>query len=275
MSAKTSVIIASYNAARHLPMAITSVLGQTCSDWEMIVVNDGSTDGTAGVLDALDDPRIRVIHQTNAGVSAARNAGLEAARSKYVTFLDADDTLPPGALAVRVRFLDAHPEIDIVNGSVLITSSGRTLRRYVPDMTTGPMADRLARLDEGVFFGPFFMLRRSRIGLHRFPVGVTHCEDLIFFLTLAATTGLRYGAVKDIIYEYHVNPGSAMSNLDGIEAGYLEFLRIAATLPGIGQAARDHQLRRVRRILFRSWLRRGRPFRALGAALKVATAGSA
>lgn len=192
-----------------------------------------------------------------------------------MTFLDADDTLPPEALDLRARFLDAHPEIDIVNGGVLVTSAGRTVRCYRPDMTPGPMVDRLARLEEGVFFGPFYMLRRDCLGQHRFPVGVSHCEDLIFFLTLAAERGLSYGAVEDIVYEYRINPGSAMSNLDGVEAGYLEFLRRAAALPGICQASRDYQVHRVRQIVFRSWLRRGRPFRAIAAALKIDAEGLA
>lgn len=272
---KISIIMPTYNAARHLPAAIASVLAQTFTDWEMIIVNDGSTDCTAAFLDSLDDPRIRVIHQPNGGVSVARNVGLDAARGDYVTFLDADDTLPPEALGLRERFLKLHPDVDIVNGGVLVTSAGRTLRRYRPDLTLGPLVGRLARLEEGVFLGSIYMLRRNRMGRHRFPVGVTHCEDLIFFLTLAAEADLRYGAVEDIVYEYRVNPSSAMSNLDGIEAGYLEFLRRAASLPGIDQATRDYQLRRVRRILFRSWLRRGRPLRAISAALKAASVGSA
>ena len=270
MNPKVSVVTPAYNAAAQLPEAISSVRAQTCTDWEMIVVNDGSTDGTASLLDAQDDPRIRVIDQANSGVSAARNAGLDAAQGDYLTFLDADDVLPPGALAVRAQFLDAHPTVDIVNGGVHVTAGGRTLRQYRPDLTQGPMTRRLARLEEGVFFGPFYMLRRHRIGSQRFPVGITHCEDLIFFLSLAESASLRYGAVADIVYEYRVTPGSAMSDLDGIETGYLEFLRCSARLAGIDAATRSYQLRRVRQILFRSWLRRGRPFRALGAVLRVA-----
>lgn len=268
--AKVSVITPAFNAAEHLAEAIASVRAQTSTDWEMIVIDDGSSDGTAALLDAQDDPRIRIIHQANAGVSAARNAGLDAARGVYVTFLDADDLLPPEALDVRARFLDMNPEVDIVNGRVHVTAEGQTLRHYRPDLSQGTMILRLARLEEGVFFGPFYMLRRDRIGSQRFPVGVTHCEDLIFFLTLAARAELRYGAVADIVYEYRVTTGSAMSNLDGIEAGYLEFLRRSVLLPGIDAETRDYQRNRVRRILVRSWLRRGRPIRALKAMLRIA-----
>ena len=102
-----SIITPAYNAASHLEAALNSVLAQTWSDWEWVIVNDGSTDGTAAFLDALDEPRIRVVHQANGGVSAARNVGLDLARGDYVTFLDADDVLPPDALEQRAAFLDA------------------------------------------------------------------------------------------------------------------------------------------------------------------------
>ena len=268
-----SIITPSYNAAGSLGRAIASVKAQTFRDWELIVVNDGSTDDTAAMLDAEVDPRIRVIHQANGGVSSARNAGLDAAKGRYVTFLDADDRLPPDALAVRARFLDEHPEVDIVNGGVMVTSAERTVRQYHPDLQQGSFAARLSRLEEGVFMGPFYMLRRDRIGGHRFPVGISHCEDLIFFLTLALSSALRYGAVAETVYEYHITPGSAMSNLDGLELGYLEFLRVSAGLCGIDSATRQYQLRRVRRILFRSWLRRMRPMNALRSVVRVHRAG--
>jgi glycosyltransferase involved in cell wall biosynthesis len=266
---KISIIMPAYNAAEHLPAAIASVLAQTLTDWEMIIVNDGSIDSTAAFLDGLDDPRIRVIHQPNGGVSAARNTALDAARGRYVTFLDADDRLPPDALEIRTRYLDDHATVDIVNGGVEVIQGHECIRRYLPDLGERPLIDSLARLEEGVFFGACYMLRRDRIGGHRFPVGLSHCEDLIFFLTLAQSAGLRYGAVADPVYEYRINPRSAMSNLDGIEAGYLELLRVTARLGGIDDATRQHQLRRIRRILFRSWLRRKRPIRALQAVFRI------
>ena len=264
-----SVIVPAYNAASHLPTAIASVRAQTMPDWEMIIVNDGSIDDTVAILDAQDDPRIRVIHQPNAGASAARNAGLGHARGTYITFLDADDLLPPDALNLRAAFLDAQPDVDIVNGGVRVTSQGRLLRHYFPDLEQGLLLDRLARLQEGVFFGVNYMLRRTKIGDHRFPEGLSHCEDLIFFLTLAHDKALRYGAIRDTVYDYRVQASSAMSNLDGIERGYLELIRRSNALSKLSPSTRHTQMRRVRRILVRSWLRRLRPDRAAGALVKL------
>ena len=271
---KVSIITPVFNGDLFMRDAVAAVFAQTRTDWEWIIVNDGSTDGTGAFLDALTDPRIMVVHQANAGVSAARNTALDRVRGDYVTFLDADDVLPADAFRVRSAVLDAQPGVDIVHGSVQVTSRGVPVRRYDPDLRPGPLLQRLARMEEGVFFGTIYMLRREKIGRHRFPVGVTHCEDLIFFLTLAHEADLQYAAVSEVVYEYRVQPQSAMTNLDGLERGYLELVRHSAGLPRIDAAGRMIQQQRVRRILFRSWLRRFRPDRALAALVKLHKAAS-
>jgi glycosyltransferase involved in cell wall biosynthesis len=94
-----SVVISTYNRARIVPHAIRSVLDQQGVDFELIVVDDGSVDDTARVLDELTDPRLRVVRRTNGGFSAARNSGIAAATGEWVTFLDDDDRALPGWLA--------------------------------------------------------------------------------------------------------------------------------------------------------------------------------
>ena len=90
-----TIIMPVYNVARYLDEAIASVTAQTITDWELIIVDDGSTDGSSEICDrhAVSDNRIRVIHQKNSGVSAARNAALEKARGSIVGFIDGDDTI--------------------------------------------------------------------------------------------------------------------------------------------------------------------------------------
>ena len=266
---KVSIITPVFNGEDVIVDAINSVALQAMDDWEWIIVNDGSNDATASLLDRLEDSRIQVLHQSNYGVSAARNAALDCAQGDYVAFLDADDILPQNALKARCDYLDSTPQVDIVHGSVKITRDGIPVRLYRPDLKKGPLLRRLARLDEGVFFSPNYMIRRSKIGCQRFPEGVSHCEDLIFFLSLAYESDLFYGAVPDVVYEYRLQPQSAMSNLDGIERGYLELVRRSGRMIGIDDEARGIQIKRVRRILFRSWLRRGRPVRAISALLKL------
>ncbi len=93
------VVIPAYNVAPWLADAIRSVLSQTCRDWSLVVVDDGSTDATPDIAAAFADPRIQLIRQPNRGVSAARNTGLAALSAEAILFLDADDWLTPDALA--------------------------------------------------------------------------------------------------------------------------------------------------------------------------------
>ena len=146
------------------------------------------------------------------------------------------------------------------------------LRAYAPSTTVTALLPRLAALDEAYFFGPFYMLRRARIGAHRFPRGITHCEDLCFFLELADSKDLIYGAVESEVYEYRKHNDSAMTNLQGIESGYLALIRLAARLqqmtPGRTRALKF----RITSIMVKSWLRKARPLRALQAVFRIWTA---
>ncbi|MBX2973827.1 MAG: glycosyltransferase [Flavobacteriales bacterium] len=102
-----SVIMPAYNAAPYIEEAIRSVLTQTLGDLELIVVNDGSTDGTGAVARTIADPRVRVIDQPNGGVSRARNTGIDGARGTYIALLDADDTMLPENLRTKTTALEA------------------------------------------------------------------------------------------------------------------------------------------------------------------------
>jgi glycosyltransferase involved in cell wall biosynthesis len=115
---KVSVIIPCYNQARFLGEAIQSVLCQGYPDLEIIVVDDGSTDATGEVASnfAKEDPRVGLVRQENRGLAAARNRGLSEAGGEYVVFLDSDDRLVSGALAVGIRELEANPGCAFVSG---------------------------------------------------------------------------------------------------------------------------------------------------------------
>ncbi len=107
-----SVIIPTYNRGWIVKESILSVLAQTFQDFELIVVDDGSTDHTQAILDEFQD-RIEVIHQKNSGVSAARNHGVAAAKGKLIAFLDSDDLWMPGKLAIQTEFFASNPDIRI------------------------------------------------------------------------------------------------------------------------------------------------------------------
>lgn len=117
-----SVVIPCHDYARYLPEAVSSVLAQTFRDWELVIVDDGSTDDTVEVTQSLiachPDRRIRLLQQSNAGVSAARNTGIEASTGRYILPLDADDVIAATMLEKTVGVLDSDPGIAIASTDV-------------------------------------------------------------------------------------------------------------------------------------------------------------
>lgn len=114
-----SVIIPAYNQAAFLDQAIQSVLDQTFTDFELIVVNDGSTDNTADVIKRFADDRLRYIYQGNRGLPSARNTGLTSANGKYICFLDSDDAYLPRKLEAQVAHLERNADLDVSYGANL------------------------------------------------------------------------------------------------------------------------------------------------------------
>lgn len=268
-----SIIMPAYNAERYIAEAIQSVRAQTWHHWELIIVNDGSTDGTKAYLESLTDRRIRVIHQANQGVSVARNAALDVVRGEFITFLDADDILPPRSLAVRAKCLLADPGIGIVDGRISTRDENLNveLRDYRP-YHEGKLLPRLLRLDSRAFFGPFYMARINSLAKIRFSVSMTHAEDLRFFIEAASACAIEYRYVTDLVYVYRKSSGSAMSNLNGLERGYLELIRAAKPLQGVSRV--DHAILRLKiaKILFLSWWAAGERGRCVTAAMRAARA---
>lgn len=123
-----TVLMPVYNSERYVAKAVQSILGQTLRDFEFLVINDGSTDGSIELIREFDDPRIRVIDTENQGVAAALRLGVEMARGTYIARMDADDESLPNRLEVEKRSLDENPEIAVVHGSVeYIDSEGEPI----------------------------------------------------------------------------------------------------------------------------------------------------
>lgn len=141
-----TVVVPVYNQKDYLPRCFDSLLAQTLPDWAAVLVDDGSTDGSGAVCDAYAarDARFAVLHQPNGGVCAARNAGMRAAKSRYVTLLDQDDALSPIALERIMAVQQAHPEAWVMfgcaeaEGELTCEPAGQEPQRFTP-----PMAGRL------------------------------------------------------------------------------------------------------------------------------------
>ena len=107
-----SIIVPVYNCIESLKYCVQSIQQQTYMNWKLVLVDDGSTDGTAGLCDQLAemDSRIEVIHKLNGGVSSARNAGIDAAIGEYITFCDSDDYLEPDYLVSLLQTAESNPD---------------------------------------------------------------------------------------------------------------------------------------------------------------------
>ncbi len=128
MSPKVSVIMPVYNAGNWLFQSVSSILAQTLTDWELIIVNDGSTDDSGYILKQFSDPRIQIYHQANQGVSSALNHALNYCKAPYVARLDADDVALPDRLQKEADFLDGNPDYGLVGAAAeIIDSDGKTI----------------------------------------------------------------------------------------------------------------------------------------------------
>ena len=145
MTPLASIVVPCYNLGQWLPEALQSVLAQSFTDWECIIVDDGSTDGTAGIASEWTrrDARFRLLSQDNQGVAAARNAGGAAALGRYLLFLDADDILDPDYLASAVPALAADQSLTLVYGDAVRFTASRT--RPWSDLPPFAMGTMLSR----------------------------------------------------------------------------------------------------------------------------------
>ncbi|MFB6258251.1 MAG: glycosyltransferase family 2 protein [Flavobacteriales bacterium] len=264
MSEKVSIIMPVHNGKLYLHEAVGSVLQQTWSDWELIAVDDGSTDGSASIVQSYQDERIHLIQQEHRGVSAARNKGLEKAQGDFLLFLDADDVLFPRSLESRLEKFGEDDGLAFVDGEVWITGGDiEELReRWAPSFRGEPL-DRLLRLSETCFVTVSWMIRVDPGRTYRFEEDMTHAEDLMFFISIADQG--RYGFVEEPVLYFRRTGRSAMSDLKGLERGYQSLYR------KVKEKVRPYSFqlailrKKLRRILFRSYLKKG----VLGRGLRV------
>ncbi|MEM6314943.1 MAG: glycosyltransferase, partial [Planctomycetota bacterium] len=156
-----SVILASYNAEDFLRPAVASILQQTFTDFEIIAVDDGSTDGSRDVLRSFDDPRLRVIEQENMGLTPTLNKACGLAKADLLARMDADDVAKPDRFAKQVAFLDAHPEVAVLGGAYeLIDERGRLLRTQSQPTDNATLQERCL-VGKVPICHPLVMMRRD------------------------------------------------------------------------------------------------------------------
>jgi GT2 family glycosyltransferase len=159
---RVSVVLPIYNGEAFLTEAIDSILQQSFGDFELIAIDDGSTDGSAAILDAVRDPRVRVIHQPNAGLAASLNRGISLARGTYIARHDHDDVSLPTRFARQVQFMEQNPDCALVGTRAEIRSDDRPATRF-HDHPGDDAALRFELLFDNPFVHSSVMLRKRAV----------------------------------------------------------------------------------------------------------------
>ena len=220
-----SVVIPAYNAGWSIERAIESAVSQTYPHWEIIVVNDGSTDNTAAVLQKYRN-RIRILTQSNAGLSNARNRGIRSATGEFVAFLDADDYWLPMKLERQIALLRERPEIGFCSTATRVESSnGKYLSQWnCPKVQTSTIRTIFSQNSAIAGSGSSVMVRHNiLLRTELFDESLKSLEDLDMWMRLAATA--EYACIPEPLSVILRHDGSMSKNLSVMRASALYVMR--------------------------------------------------
>ncbi len=242
-----SVVMPAYNVAPYIGEAIGSVLAQSFTDFELLVVDDGSTDDSRAIAEeyARQDRRIRVLRKPNGGISSARNLGLQAASGAFIAILDSDDVWLPDFLRTQVAILEAQLGIDIVTANAWFLGSrldGQPARPW-PDTRPAPDLAQMLADEEAVFVMSVFR-RKVYETIGEFDEALRTNEDYDYWLR-AAVAGFRFHRNDTPLGRYRRRDDSISANELRMVRGILrvfEKLRPALLERPMELAILDHQL---------------------------------
>ncbi|MCP4327223.1 MAG: glycosyltransferase [Alphaproteobacteria bacterium] len=247
-----SIVMPIYNLAHLVADAIGSVVAQTHGDWEIVVVDDGSTDGLDASLEAFDDRRLRVMSVPHGGLDAARRTGTEAAQGTYLVYLDADDRLLPSALERFAAAFERDPAIGVAYGDrVFIAEDGRSLGTPPRLGLRRPFDGRVfSRVVAGC---PFAAASQAAIRLSAlrdvggYPVGLGSSSDWYMWCRLAAEVPFAYiGAGAVTQYRLRADSPARSWTSEPVERPNIEqFRQVIDAIHGMPEiTSRFHPLRR-------------------------------
>lgn len=230
-----SVIIPLYNKAGSIAQALDSVLAQEYQDFEIVVVDDGSTDGGASVVENYGDARIRLVRQANAGVSTARNRGIEEARGEYVAFLDADDVWMPGFLSEIAALQREFPQCRAQATNYVFNSNGvksPTILRRIPFSGERGVLTNYFEVAScshpPVWTSAVCIERALLLEIGGFPVGIKSGEDLLTWARVAVRTDWAYSMRTMAQYNVELfsdKPGRPHDEIDYVGDALVELLQ--------------------------------------------------
>lgn len=260
-----SIIVPAYNVQKTLPATLAALLKQTLMDFEIIIVNDGSTDATSDIAATfLYDPRVRIIHQLNRGLAGARNTGIAAAKGRFIGFCDADDLWEPEKLSVHFQHLSRNPEVGVsYSGSALIDDDGNLLgTAQKPRLNRVSAAHILKRNPVGNGSAPVIrkcvfddIAYRPEHETERdwyFDETLRQSEDIECWLRIAITTRWAFEGVPGLLTQYRISQGALSANTDRQFATWQQMIdKLTPLAPDLfarhAPTARAYQLRYLAR----------------------------
>jgi glycosyltransferase involved in cell wall biosynthesis len=207
-----SVLMPVFNARRHVALAVQSILDQSFGDFEFIIVDDGSTDGSTDLLRqfASEDTRIRLITRANTGYVRALNDALAVARGEFVARMDADDVAMPDRFARQIELMRANPELVLVGGATeLIDAAGRVLLRPPVETTDEQLQAGLLDGNSGIGHPTAMLRRQAMIAVGGYDESMCPAEDLDLWLRLAEVGKLAN--LSQIVLQYRIHDKSVSS----------------------------------------------------------------
>lgn len=216
-----SVVIPLYNKEKSIASTLRTVLNQTFSDYEIVIVNDGSTDGSVEEIEKVQDDRIRLVHQPNAGVSAARNRGIEEAKGDLIAFLDADDEWKPEYLATQYHLFQKYPECSVFACNYEFRDvSGKvtpTLIHKLPFVGGDGILSNyfeVASCSHPPICSISVMVKKQVMqAIGGFPVGIKSGEDLLTWARLASQYTIAYSTKSEAIYNLRQEKTRSLTDL--------------------------------------------------------------
>lgn len=225
-----SIIIPAYNAEKYIEETINSVLKQTYNDWELIVIDDGSTDKTAEIISMLynNNSKINYYYQKNTGVSGARNNGLSKCKGKYIALLDADDVWEPNNLELKVNLLETNKNIDWVFSDMFNADKNINIIEIAPSGTDKNILNTILSWKSEVVPGPcsniVFSKKCYEKGI-RFDKKLSTAADQDFTIQLASK--YKGSHIKQALWRYRILDNSMSRNIEVMEKDHITVFKKA------------------------------------------------
>ena len=237
-----SVLLPVYNGELYIYDAVKSILNQTYKDFELIIINDGSTDNSLNILESFDDKRMIIVNQDNQGLANSLNNGLKIAQGKYIARMDADDIALPNRFEEQIAYLTIHPEVKLLGSAIdLIDKDGKKIMTDVP-YTGNVFLKKFLKKVGNPFKHPTVIFDRElvlKLGGYNEKIG-KYFEDYFLWNEIAHHGKIQI--LNKVLLQYRITPGSIMSSIKSenfskfmlriinerkfIESDYFEMLKI-------------------------------------------------